>query len=256
MTLLLIFLSLYIGINIRFSIISVIIELIILLVFAFFRINKKFPLILAFVSLTGVGLSFIRPSFTKARYEGMVVEVKENYYIFSSTLEKFYISEYAHNREVGDYLSIEGYKEELDFITLESDFDFGDYLNRKGVYSELIVKNLKVKFSNPIKVHQFKRDFLEKFDDNSRGVVSSILFAYSGESETTDLSRDLHLMRLVSSSGVYLFFLYKLINKLLSLIIKKEKINEILSLVALSPYLVFTFPKFIIIKFFSFRYFI
>ena len=61
----------------------------------------------------------------------MVVEVKDNYYVFSSSLEKMYIYEPNHSHEIGDVLLISGEKKELDFVTLESEFDFKDYLNRK-----------------------------------------------------------------------------------------------------------------------------
>ena len=256
MTLLLLFLSLYIGINIRFSIVLGIVELLILLAFTFFKIKKKTALVLLFISLAGVGLSFIRPSFNKERYEGVITEVRENYFIFSSSLEKLYVSEPNNYREIGDIVSIKGNKKELDFATLESEFDFKDYLNRKGIYSELEVTEIKVKFSNPIRIHKFKKDTLENFDDNSRGLLSSILFAYGSEGETTELANSVHLMRLISASGVYLYFFYKLINKLLSLFIKKEKAVDLLSIVLLSPYLIFTFPRFVVIKFFILRAFL
>ena len=253
MTLLLIFLSFYIGINTRFSIVLGILELLILLVFAFFKIKKKTAFVLLFVSLVGLGISFIRPSFVKEEYGGVVTEVRENYFILSSSLEKFYISEPNNYREIGDIISVKGNKKELSFITLESEFDFKDYLNRKGIYSELEVTEIKVKFSSPIRLHKFKKDTLEKFDDNTRGLVSSILFAYGGEGETTEVGNSIHLMRLISASGVYLYFFYKLIKKLLSLFIKKEKIVDLLTIILLSPYLIITFPRFVVVKFFTLR---
>ena len=202
MSVLFLFLSLFIGINFRYSIICSVIELTLIVVFLIYKKNKKIiGLSFLFVFL-GLGLSFIRPSFNKATYQGMVVEVKDNYFIFSSSLEKFYVYEPNNYREVGDYLNITADKEELDFVTLESEFDFKEYLNNKGVYSQLIVKKIEVKFSNPIKIHKLRRNFLEKFDENSASVISSILFATSKDGELVDLSRELHLMRLISSSGI------------------------------------------------------
>ena len=137
----------------------------------------------------GVGLSFIRPTFIKERYQGVVIEVKDNYYIFSSTFEKIYVYEPNHDREIGDVLLINGDKEPLDFKVLESEFDFKEYLNHKGVYSQLLVKDIEVKFSNPIHLHQFKKSFLNNFDENSKGIVGSLLFTNSKESELSSISR-------------------------------------------------------------------
>lgn len=208
-------------------------------------------MILAFgFTIFGVGLSFIKPSFNKETYSGFIVEVKDNYFILSSSLEKLYVYEPAHDREIGDYVSIKGDKQELDFVTLESEFDFKEYLNKHGVYSELLVKDIEVKFYNPIRIHKFKENFLYKFDENSRGIISSILFSGSKEGDLVEISSELHLMRLISSSGIYLSFFFLILNKLISIFIKKDKIAQIVSIILFLPYLVFTFPKFIVIKFF------
>ena len=199
-----------------------------------------------------LSLSTVR-STTKTEYKGMVAEVRENYFIFSSNLEKFYIYTPYHPYEVGDILVINGDKEELDFNHLESEFDFGKYLNNKGVYSELIVKKIDVQFYTPIRLNSVKRNFLEKLDDNSKGIVGAILFASGGESELNDVSRNLHIARLISSSGIYLYFIHKAIKKLLSLIIKKEKIVDLIVALLFLPYVMFTFPKFTVLKFFAIR---
>ena len=148
-------------------------------IFLFYKKNRRNIVIATILTLVGVGLSFIRPTFTKERYSGFVTEVRDNYFIFSSSLEKFYVSEKEHTHEIGDYVSISGKKQELDFITLESDFDFKEYLNNKGIYSELIIESIEVKFSNPIKLNFIKKEFLSNFDSNTSGVVSAILFGAS-----------------------------------------------------------------------------
>lgn len=249
MSVLILFLSLFIGINVRYSLITGTIELALLFSFLIYKRNKKLIVLSISFILVGVGLSFIRPSFTKDRYSGFITEVKDNYYILTSTFERLYVKENNHSREVGDYVSIAGYKNELDFVTLESKFDFKQYLNNKGVYSELKVVDIEVKFSNPIKVHNFKKIFLSHFDENTRGIVGAILFASSKDGDIIDISSELHLMRLISSSTIYLSFFLLLINKGLSFVIKKEKWCEAVSLILFTPYLIFTFPKFLVIKF-------
>lgn len=249
MIVLVLFLALFIGINIRENIIVSLIGLVLLLAFAFFKRGKRIAVLSIIVSLMGVGLSFIRPTFVKEQYQGVVVEVKDNYYIFSSSFEKMYVYEPDHYHEIGDVLLINGDKEPLDFKRLEFEFDFKEYLNHKGVYSQLLVKDIEVKFSNPIRLHQFKKNFLNNFDENSKGIVGSILFASSEESDISSISRELHLARLISSSGIYLYFFYTLIRKLLLKFIKKDKIVDLIAIILFSPYLFFTFPKFIVLKF-------
>ena len=118
-------------------------------------------------SLLGVGLSFIRPSFNKSEYVSVVTEVKDNYFIVSSSLEKMYIYQKDHSYEIGDILSIRGEKTPFESVTLESGFDFKEYLNNKGVYSQLYPKEIKVKFFTPFRLHKVKKNFLARFDNNS-----------------------------------------------------------------------------------------
>lgn len=56
-------------------------------------------------------------------------------------------------------------------------------------------------------------------------------------------------MRLISSSTIYLSFFLMLIRKGLSIVIKKENWCDAISLIFFTPYLIFTFPKFLVIKF-------
>ena len=123
MSLLLLFLSLYIGINIRFSIVTGIVEFLVICSLIIFKLkNVKLALSCLLPLSLGVGLSFIRPSYYSPSYSGVVLETKENYFIFSSKLEKFYVAQKEHEYEIGDYLLITGEKKELDFISLESEF--------------------------------------------------------------------------------------------------------------------------------------
>lgn len=248
MSILFLLLSLFIGINIRTSIIFGAIESVILLGFLFYRFGRKFALFSLISVLVGVSLSFIRFDFNKKEYSSLVVEVKENYFIVSSSLEKMYVYEKAHNREIGDILSIQGEKKKLDFTTLESDFDFATYLNNKGIYYELVPTKITVKFSNPIRMHHYKKEFLSQFNDGTKALVSSILFGDSRESDTTNILRELHLYRIISNSGVFLHLFQLLIVSLLSLLFK-EKWAKLISLVVFLGYSFFTFPRFVVIKF-------
>ena len=241
--------SLFIGINIRLSIALGIIELLVLLIFIFFRFSKKTAIIALIFASVGVGLSFMRPSFAKSEYVGVVREVKENYFIFNSSLENFYIYQKDHHYEIGDILSIDGDKSTVESNAIESSFDFKSYLENKGVYYQLSPKSIKVKFSTPFRLHEVKKRFLSHFDSNSKALIGSLLFSMGSEEEVYKDAQGLHLMRLLSNSGIYLSALYFVISFFISKVIKKERIKELIMVVLFVPVLIFSFPRFVVIKF-------
>ena len=248
-TFLFLFLALFVGINIRFTIALGIIELVVLLLFVFWRAGKKIALLTLGASLIGVGLSFVRPSFNKEAYLSVVTESKNNYFIANSTSERFYIYHKDNPFEIGDIVLLKGEKGKLDFTTLESDFDFGNYLNQKGIYSQFYPEKIEVKFKTPFRIHQAKLDFLGKFNKNSQALVGSILFSMSSDEDVYQSGKELHLFRLLSNSGIYLSFLYFVLSSILSYIIKKDKAKKIVLIVLFVPVLIFSFPRFIVIKF-------
>ena len=200
-------------------------------------------------SLFGVGLSFIRPSFNKEAYLSVVTETKDNYFIASSTFEKFYVYQKDNAYEIGDIISLKGEKKELDFTVLESDFDFKDYLNKKGVYSQFHPERIEVKFKTPFRLHQIKKEFLSHFDNSSKALIGSILFSMGSDDEIYNSGKELHLFRLLSNSGIYLYLLYSLFSFILGYLIKKDKAKEMALIILFAPVLIFSFPRFVVIKF-------
>ena len=249
MTLLLLFLALFTGINIRCSIIIGVFELCILLVFSFIRVGKKVALISLVASLIGVGLSFIRPCFNKEAYLSVVTESKDNYFIANSTLEKFYVYQKNNTYEIGDIISLKGHKGELDFEVLESGFDFKDYLNKKGVFSQFYPEKIEVKFLTPLKIHKIKKEFLSHFDKNGQALIGSILFSMSSDEEIYSSAQELHLFRLISNSGIYLTILYSFLSFIIGFLIKKDKAKKLVLVSLFIPVFIFSFPRFVVIKF-------
>lgn len=250
MILLYLFISLFIGINIRVNIVLGLIEALILLALFVYRFRDKKVLLVLFSLGVGIGLSFIEPSYSYDKSKSFIVtEVKENYYIVSHFYERLYVSEYEHTHEVGDILLIKGEKIDFNFTKYESSFDFAEYLNAKGVHKQLLIKEKKVKFSNFIKVHAAKKRFLSNLDEDTKSMVQSILFGGGSNGDTKELFQELHLNRLISSSGLYLHALDILFIFLLSFIFKKEKYQELSSIILLAFYSVLTFPRFVVIKF-------
>ena len=247
MTLLLFFITFLLGISFKKSFIAIGIVFIFLFIKSLVH-SKKLSLVVLGVFLLGTGISFIPPLKQNVSvYSGIVYEVKDNYFLMSSRGEKLYCYEKNTKREVGDILSIKGKTSDLDFVTLESEFDFKNYLNNKGVYAELETDKISVTFSNPIRLKSFKRYFLNKFDENTRISVNSILFSDHDDNELTSAVSSLHLSRLINAGGLYF---NALIGLLVYLFEKKLKTkwSKAAALGVSSFYLLLTFPRFSIIR--------
>ena len=249
MSILVLFVLLYLGINVRVSIILGVIELVIVLAFAFYRFGKKIFVAGMISCLVGVGLSFMRPQFNKSEYSGIVEEVKENYFIFNSTFEKLYVYQREHSFEIGDILAIKGNKVPLDFEVLESSFNFQEYLNNKGVYSQIYPTSIEVKFSTPIRVFAFKKEFLSHFSSNSRALIGSFLFSMGSDEDVYSEMQSLHLNRLLSNSGFYLTILYSFLAFCVSRFIKKDKYKDLVLIALLMPTFILSYPRFVVIKY-------
>lgn len=167
---------------------------------------------------------------------------------------KFYVYNKDNHYEVGDILSIKGKKKELSFTTLESDFDFENYLEKKGVNNELEVKVVDVRFSNPIRLKEVRERALDGLDKDTRSLVKAIIFSSSDDSELSSSLKELHLMRLLSTSGIYISLFYSLLLHIF-LLFFNEKISKILSTGFISIYAILLFPKFSVIRFTTFLIF-
>lgn len=195
----------------------------------------------------GLGYSFIKPTYSKKSYSGIVYTVKENYFLFNSGGERLYVYSKGHSYDLGDYLTINGKKEELDFTVLESGFDFKSYLNKKGIFSSLNPKHIEVKWHNFIRINESREKALSHFNNEERSIVGAILFSDGGESATSESLTNLHLARFLSASGLYISLFALGLNYLLKLFLK-DKHAEIITISLLAIYLVFTIPKFSVFR--------
>lgn len=250
MILLFFFISYWLGLSFRYCW-YIFLLLILGIVFLLFKkYKKKFALISLSIFLLGVGVSFIKIENPKKQtFQGIVYEVKDNYFLFSSGLERLYVYEKNTNREIGDILEIKGKEDDLSFTTLESGFDFEDYLNKKGVYHSLTISKITSKFECPLQLHRIRKFFLDRFQTANSSILSSILFSESFNSELDSSIRNLHLGKFLSANGTYIYIFLSVFAYLFHFLLK-EKWAEIGSLAVLSLYLIFVFPKFSVIRIF------
>ena len=249
MILLFIFLSFWLGLALSSAYIALSITALVFLLFVFKRFRLKLCLICSACCLLGFAFSFLKISspLNKNSYQGVVYTAKENYFLFNSGGERLYVYQKAHSYDIGDFLTIEGTKEDLSFTTIESSFDFESYLNKKGVFKALTIKSVKVNFVNPIRISERRNKLLNNFNDEEKSLIGAMLFSDGGDSDLVTSIRDLHLARFLAASGIFISAFYAGFKRLLSLAMK-DKWAELISLGILSLYTIFTFPRFTVIK--------
>ena len=199
--------------------------------------------------LLGLLLSFFMTfhPFTGQGQIGFVSESKDNYIIFNSWGRSYYISIKNHNYDIGDLLKINGSLKDIESVTIESQFNFADYLADKGINKEIQINEIKTIITNPIRIKTYQNFVLSKFDEDSRVLANAILFNHREDASLINNLSSLHLARLISTSGIYIWLFINGLNKLLSKKIP-SKYSILITLGFLSIYFVFTFPRFAIGK--------
>ena len=245
---LLIFLSFWLGLALSSAYIGISITTLVFLLFVLKRFGRKIFIISSFSFFIGLSLSFINIVHgPKVSFKGFVYTAKENYFLFNSGGERLYVYAKNHSYDIGDFLTIEGKKEELSFTTIESSFDFENYLNKRGVFHALTIKSVQVDFHNPIRIKERREKLLSNFDSEQRSVIGAMLFSDGDDSELSASLKDLHLARFLAASGIFVGAFHMFFTKLFSRFMK-DKYAEIVSIGLLSLYVIFTFPRFSVLK--------
>ena len=247
MILLLIFLSFWLGLSISSAYIGLSLTAVVFLLFVFKRCGIRVLLLSISVLACGLILSLIHIPLQKNAYSGFVYTAKENYFLFNSGGERLYVYKKGHSYDIGDYLTIEGTKEDLSFNVIESSFDFESYLNKKGVYHALKASSIKVGFHNFIRINERREKLLSNFNEEQRSIIGAILFSESGDSELNTTIKELHLARFLAASGIFISAFNGVFVHLLGKIMK-DKYAEVISIGLLSFYTIFTFPRFAVMK--------
>ena len=214
------------------------------LAFILWRFGKKKFLIVA--AVFGIGVLIPRLTFKSNNgldYGGIVIDARDNYYLFQSKLERYYVYSEDNDFEIGDRLVLKAEVCDLKMTTYESRFDFPSYLRNKGITKELVVKENDIKHRSIIKIHQFKKNFLSKFDENTTTLVSAFLFNDKDYSSSlVNYADSSSVLFLFSLSGVYLHVLFIIANYLFLLKFSK-KTSNILTFIIFSPLAFFSFTK-------------
>ena len=214
------------------------------LIFALWRFGKKKFIVI--VALFGIGVFIPRipiASYNGPDFGGIVIDARDNYFIFQSKLERYYVYSEDNDFEIGDRLIINGEVKEFITTTYESQFDFKSYLEDKGTTKEIVVKQYDIKRHSVIKIHHFKKNFLSKFDQNTATLISAFLFNDKDYSSSlVKYVENSSVLFLFSLSGVYLHVLFAIANYLFLLRFSK-KTSSILTFIVFIPFAFFSFTK-------------
>ena len=168
----------------------------------------------------------------------IVEKVSTNYYLVSNYVDHFYVYEKNNEVDEGDFLKLEGNLSRINFVTLESEFDFKNYLKTKGVEYQLYVKSKEVIFQNPINPKNIKQNFIDKYSEENQALLKSLLFSQTDyDSDIIKSSNSLNLISLISVSGIFINTFINLLIFLFGLKFNESK-SRIFSFLILIPYFI------------------
>ncbi|MBO8462015.1 MAG: DNA internalization-related competence protein ComEC/Rec2 [Firmicutes bacterium] len=168
----------------------------------------------------------------------IVEKVSTNYYLVSNYVDHFYVYEKNNEVDEGDFLKLEGNLSRINFVTLESEFDFKNYLKTKGVEYQLYVKSKEVIFQNPINPKNIKQNLIDKYSEENQALLKSLLFSQTDyDSDIIKSSNSLNLISLISFSGIFINTFINLLIFLFGLKFNESK-SRIFSFLILVPYFI------------------
>jgi competence protein ComEC len=139
----------------------------------------------------------------KGDYVGVVLETKNDYFLFQSGFSRYYVYEKGTTREVGDILSIYGEGKLFVRTTYESQFNFGEYLYSKGIDHEIAAYTITSKFEMPLRLRTYELHFLSSFDSETRALLDSLLFNHKDYTSANLVAADtIGVLSLFSASGL------------------------------------------------------
>ena len=238
-----VFLFIFLGLIILNSNIVIISICVVFFLFIVFKKFKNFiPVTFVLFSfLVGISISAsLKYKAVEVQQDGIffVEKVSTNYYLVSNYVDHFYVYEKNNEVDEGDFLKLEGNLSRINFVTLESEFDFKNYLKTKGVEYQLYVKSKEVIFQNPINPKNIKQNFIDKYSEENQALLKSLLFSQTDyDSDIIKSSNSLNLISLISVSGIFINTFINLLIFLFGLKFNESK-SRIFSFLILTPYFI------------------
>ena len=238
-----VFLFIFLGLIILNSNIVIISICVVFFLFIVFKKFKNFIAVIfvLFSFLAGISISAsLKYKAVEVQQDGIFIveKVSTNYYLVSNYVDHFYVYEKNNEVDEGDFLKLEGNLSRINFVTLESEFDFKIYLKTKGVEYQLYVKSKEVIFQNPINPKNIKQNFIDKYSEENQALLKSLLFSQTDyDSDIIKSSNSLNLISLISVSGIFINTFINLLIFLFGLKFNESK-SRIFSFLILLPYFI------------------
>lgn len=244
---LLLLLSLILGLiisKIDYLIIAILIVLFI--VYSIYKLKYKLKKILIFLSLFIIGLtlnlsltSYGNNIKTVDNQIMLVTKAKENYYIVSNYISKFYVYEKGNNVDEGDILKVSGTLENLEFNMIESSFDFKSYLNSKGIFKKLNIFNKKIIYDNLFSKKDLSSIVLKNYNDDAKLILNSNFFSNKDyDNIYMNSYKNLNFTSSLSSAGIFITFAFTSIFSICNIKLSR-KTSYIITLLLFLPFILY-----------------
>ena len=217
------------------------------LAYAKLRKNKKSLCIGVFLLIVGIMQTNIRlPDPVIKDTIGFVTKKSSGYAIINIKGNKYFTYDLENSR-LFDLVKVSGKLMKLDMKKVESAFDFEKYLNKNGVYKQLVVYKDEVIFQNPIDHLKIQENIINKVkSDEGKMMVQSLLFGKQ-EDKIRELSTKLMITSLLSTSGFFITGVLYGLSKFLSYFIY-EKHAKVFTFIAFLPFFFFNINRFSIFR--------
>ncbi len=115
----------------------------------------------------------------------VVLRSKSNYFVMFKSMRFYYVQNYNNTFSFGDIISINGNSEPLFFITLESEFDFKQYLQSLGVHESYVSRDITLVRSAKLFTF-FNSDKRTAHLDSKTQALLNMLLSGERSSDTND----------------------------------------------------------------------
>ena len=127
------------------------------------------------------------------------------YFFLQSGLSRYYVYEKETEREIGDFITVFGKKEEFNETKYEGRFSFKEYLLSRGIRYSLRAYSISSRFEIPLRLRKIEKHFLSSFDSETATLIDSLLFdRRNNVIQVLRSASSLGILYLFSMSGVYL----------------------------------------------------
>lgn len=125
--------TIFIGISLLF--------LAIIIIFKKYRHDRKFLItgITLFTIFLIIGFIELQSFQDSSNFDGIVIKRSDGYFIVFDGIERIYVKSDDTNIGLFDFITIKGNFYDLDFTSIESEFDFKKYLQNQGINRQIYI---------------------------------------------------------------------------------------------------------------------